>query len=277
MKSEIIWLLIAYKNMADVDAFVDKLDRLRGPSTSFVFGICDNSAVHVPSRHEGRQDVFTVERSDNPGYLDGARAALQAIPQEVRDRAGWVALSNTDLTISSGDPSNVLSILPAGSPVVVAPSISEDDGVIEKNPHVLLPRSLTRHRLNRVMTCTPTMAMGYLLLSRGRHQLRLRRPVEAREVAAPGQQMYSPYGAMIFFNRAFMQRTGLPAGVPLLAEEFAIAESARLVQAPVVFEPGIRVAHDAHTTTGPKVSRSRAVMLTRAFAYIAREASRAPR
>lgn len=277
MNPDIIWLLIAYNNMADVDSFVDQLDQLRGPTARYLFAICDNSSTHVRSRHEGRHDVFTVERGDNPGYLDGARAALDAVPAEVKDRVGWVALSNTDLTFVSGDPSDILCRFPAGAPLVVAPSISEDDGAIEKNPHVLVPRSLARHRINHAVTCTPALARGYLLLSWGRHQLRLSRPAETGEVAPQGLRMYSPYGAMIFFNRAFVQHPGLPAGVPLLAEEYAIAEAARHVGAPVLYEPEIRVAHDAHTTTGPKVGRARAAMLTKAFAYIARDANRATR
>ena len=269
MSTDIVWLLVAYRNMEAVDQYIDQLDRLRSPSTSYVFGICDNSPEPASSRHARRSDVYTVERPDNPGYLDGARAALDSMPSALRDRATWVALSNTDLSFVSSDPVEILKALGADRPLLVAPRISEDDGAIEKNPHVVIPRSPARHRLNHLMTYTPSMAIGYLLLSRGRHLLQLRRPTDSRPPADPGQIMYSPYGALIFFSRAFMDAPGLPAGVPLLAEEFAIAEAARRAQAPVVYEPRIHVDHVAHSTTGPKVSRPRAAMLSRAFAYVA--------
>jgi hypothetical protein len=92
-------------------------------------------------------------------------------------------------------------------------------------------------------------------------------------VAPSGTRMYAVYGAIIVFSRGFLSRVDLPEHVPLLAEEFAIAEVARRADVPITFEPRLHMHHDPHTTTGPAVTPRRAAMLSKAFRYISRTAS----
>jgi GT2 family glycosyltransferase len=275
----IVFLLVAYGNLTDVEQFVDHVRHVE-PSPAIRFAVCDNSQTSGETGLEKRTDVVLVRRPDNPGYLPGGLAALQASTRDHGELPDWAILSNTDLTFENTDLVAVLGDYDPRTPVVLAPRITEGPDRIEKNPHLLQPRSRTRHRVNHYVTLTPWLAFGYLVLSRIRLALRTRRFArgsESRITATAGSTMYSPYGAMIVFSRGFLEREALPPDAPITTEEYVVAEQARREAAPVVFEPRIHVYHDPHTTTGPKVSWPRAVRLSRAFAYIYADAARADR
>ena len=228
------------------------------------------------SRHEGSADVVTCRRPDNPGYLDGGLAALARYREATSTLPEWIILANTDLVFrTSGVVEHLSRTYEAREPLIVAPRITEGDTRVEKNPHVLNRRSRARLRTNHALTAAPILAFGYLTLSvmrRGIARLLASGGAKTRgQVSAEaGQRMYSPYGAIIIFSRGFFERIGLPGGVPLLAEEFAIAETAERHGAPVVYDPAVHVHHEPHTTTGPKITWRRARMLSTAFRYIDR-------
>lgn len=274
MTCRALFLLIAYRNMDEVDDFVDHVRESLTPH-SVVFSICDNSPVSTASRHEGSPDVFTATRPDNPGYLDGGLEALENYRKSVGSFPDWVFLSNTDLLLLSPlTIEHLCSAYDADDAVIVAPRITEGDTLVEKNPHVPQRHSSVRLRANHLFTATPTLAMGYLLLSVVRRRLAhlLSSAVGARTRghvrAESGEQMYSPYGAIIIFSRGFWERHELPKGVPLLAEEFAIAETAARHRVPIIFDSAVQVHHEPHTTTGPDVTWRRARLLSDSFRYI---------
>lgn len=273
MSPRAVMLLIAYNNMDEVDGFIDHIRSL-DPRQDVAFSICDNSPTPKPSRHRGAADVTTTARPDNPGYLDGGIQAL-AEYQRNCEMPDWVILTNTDLEVQSSNLACTLSENhDAGLPIVLAPRITEGEARIEKNPHVRQARSVTRLRVNRLLTATPVLTLAYLSASGLRHRTAAASAASAPATASPlaeaNTTMFSPYGAMIIFSRAFVESLGLPKGVPLLAEEYAIAQTAALNRVPVVFEPRVHVHHVAHTTTGPGVSMRRARMLHKAFRYIDR-------
>lgn len=269
---DLVWLLVAYKNMSEVDLYVDHLRRLPG-SERFRYAICDNSPLPVPSRHAGAPEVEIVTRTDNPGYLEGALVALGAATDGDR-LPDWIALSNTDLDIRSGDPLEVLSQWSRDVPVVVAPRITEGETMTEKNPHLLHRRSKRRHAVNAVATSTRASSLAYTGMHALRWKLSHRFRTSRHATTAwqddhpDGMHFYSPYGALMFFSRGFFTAGGLPRDVPLLSEEYFIAEAALEHGAPVVYAPGIHAHHTPHSTTGPKVSVARADGMTRAFRAI---------
>lgn len=259
----VLLLAVIYRNHGEVEEFCRRLKETNGDDVRIV--VCDNSP-----RAEQAQILnadLTVGRPDNPGYLDGGIEALKASLEAGWELPAWTALSNTDLDFGSGRAFLTLGTYDPSKPIIIAPSILEGASMTEKNPHVLQPRSRLRHRLNRIATYTPTVAIAYLAVSALRVRGRTSRPTPP---APSDGRMYSPYGALIIFSNAFVSRFGLPAGVPLLAEEWAVAEHARSTDTPVVFEPRISVLHDPHSTTGGKVTRRRGAMLSRAFRHVAR-------
>lgn len=267
---DILWLLIAYKNLDEVDDYIDHLDHIKGDSC-YRYAICDNSPTSGRSRHEGRPDVCRTSRPDNPGYLDGGLAALSEASERGWNDAAWVSLSNTDLEWISGDPNVRLAEHDHDLPVVLAPRITEGPTCIEKNPHVMTRRSLRRLQINRILTFSKYSTMAYQTAAMLRAQFgggssKVRRASQEWELAHPqGTRFYSPYGAVMFFSHGFAAASSLPRGIPLLAEEYFIAEAAQAIDAPVVYEPRIHVHHNAHTTTGPKVTARRAAGTSHAF------------
>lgn len=275
--SELLWLLVAYKNLDQVDDFIDSLRELPG-SDRFAYAICDNSPTTGVSRNAGSADTVFVARPDNPGYLEGALLGLDAHRQS-GGTSDWVAISNTDLEIRSGNPLARLATRDPDEAVVIAPRITESDSLIEKNPHVLARRSLGRLRANALIAGTPATAMLYQLSSLLRWKLSHRTRTSRHDPESwgrrfpAGTRFYSPYGAVIFFSRGFFAAGGLPRDVPLLAEEYFVAEAAVDAGAPVLYDPAIHIHHDAHITTGPKVTLSRARGTSRAFRSIHRHAA----
>lgn len=276
-RSTLLWLLVAYRNLDQVDDFVDALRALPG-SDRFSFAICDNSPTSGVSRHSAEADTVFLSRPDNPGYLEGALLGLDAY----RDRGGvpdWVTISNTDLDFVTGNPIDALERHDSAVPLVLGPRITEGASLIEKNPHVLERRSLGRLRANAAATWTPPMAMLYQVVSLARWTISSRRGTtrhdpEAWAARCPaGTHFYSPYGAVIFFSHGFFEAGGLPRDVPLLSEEYFVAEAAADAGAEVLYEPRIHAHHAANITTGRKVTLSRARRTSHAFKIIYRDAA----
>lgn len=247
--------------MPEVGEFIERI-RVHLPNA--LFAVCDNTEVRgtdVPLPPE----VVVCRRPDNPGYMEGALVAWEAL-RSVRPSCDvdWVVISNTDLQVVQLASTSLDGFDP-GVPLVLAPRITEGVNSIEKNPHLVRRRSRRRLWINHLATKGLPLALGYLMLSAGRMRFARRRDVRG---SFTPRTVYAPYGAMMFFSRAFWDAARFPRYVPLLAEEFVVAEMATLLGASVVYEPAIHVHHDANTTTGPKLTRRRAAMLSRAFAYI---------
>lgn len=272
-------LLVAYKNMEEVDAFIDHIRPLFRPG-SLSISVCDNSRDHKESRFESASNVTMVHRPDNPGYLEGGLVALEAY-RASGGEADWIVLTNTDLSFQFGNPCDLLaSSYDSSEPLVIAPRVTEGAQAIEKNPHVLSRRSQRRLRLNHALTATPWLSLGYLTASAlrrrwGKGAIEERRSSEGWAAKFPqGTRFYSPYGAIVIFSRGFFEAGGLPRNVPLLSEEYFIAEAAAELDAPVIYDPRIHVHHVAHATTGPRVTLRRARMASKAFAQINTDSQR---
>ncbi len=148
----VLFLLVAYGNMDEVDGFIDHLrtaEAQRGVG-EVRFAISDNHSTSQPSANAGQPDVVVVTRPDNPGYLDGGRAALAAAEARWPDSADWVILTNADLELRGATLTEVLATHDPARPAVLAPRITEGPENVEKNPHVLSPRTPSRLRLNHV-------------------------------------------------------------------------------------------------------------------------------
>lgn len=271
---DILWLLIAYNNLEEVDEYIDQLDSIKEERSIYRYAITDNSPTTGVSKHADRSDVAFVARTDNPGYLDGGRAALSAARDVGWASERWVALSNTDLLWTSGDPAPRLGEHRHEAPCIIAPRVTEGSPPIDKNPHVIRRRTSRRLALNYVATSTVATSLVYHLAALIRSRLGRGTSADRRTPSAwarqypPGTEFYSPYGAVMFFSQGFDAENSLPANVPLLSEEYFIAEAASRIPAPVVYEPRIHAFHDAHTTTGPKIHPRRARGTRTAFKAI---------
>lgn len=276
-RPDILWLLVAYRNMAEVDRYIDQLDALRSDGTVYRFAVCDNSPTTNVSVHAGRPDVIMVARPDNPGYLGGGLEALRASIAAGWSDASWSCLGNSDLEWQSENPARSLAAYDAEIPQIVAPRITENATGIERNPHMLVRRSMARLRANRLIAASTATTYAYLALVATKERLQTKSaPTATTQQAASrsGSKFYSAYGALMFFSHAFRPDVTLPAGVPLLSEEYYIAEVAAGMGASVTFDDTIHVVHDSHSTTGSPVTWRRARALRRAFREIHADALR---
>lgn len=266
MQAKLLFLAVQYNNSQEVRGFVEQIGHLKGTDQMRI-SVCDNSESFTAL---GNAVDTMTHRPDNPGYLDGAIQALDSYLEQGHPVPNWVCITNTDIDFADGQVLPVLEALDPSARLVVAPRITEGTSRTEKNPHVISPRSNRRLRLNHTLTSTPVRAMGFLTISAIWTWLRRLARNTRTTVPSGGAvgTMYSPYGAQMYFSRAFIQEVGLPTGVPLLAEEWAIAEAAKNSDSLVQFTPDIWIHHDPHKTTGPKLTWRRARMLSRAFAYI---------
>lgn len=274
MTTRALVLLVAYGNHIEVESFVAHAKQVLGPHVEYA--VCDNSANPKEDFLDGVTGVTLTTRSDNPGYLEGALVAMEAWRESHGALPDWVILSNSDLEIVSAGVLEELARYQPDTPVVLAPRITEGKESVEKNPHVVEPRTPVRHRMNAYAAFTPGLAFLYLAAAAVKRKFRLllSRDAEAWRQSYPaGTQFYSPYGAVVVFSRGFFSLASLPRNVPLLAEEYFIAEAAANIQAPVIYEPRIHFHHSAHSTTGPKLTRRRAKGISRAFRAIARDAA----
>jgi hypothetical protein len=270
----ILLLIVAFNNHGSVESFLNTLEE-RAESRIIEVALCDNSPRPGGWRPSHAAVAAFLARPDNPGYLEGAQCALTAYVARIGSMPDWVLLTNTDLRIRFKEMIEILSEYGQYQlPLVLAPRITE--GAVERNPHVVQAYPRWRHRLNRMATSSTPLAFLYLCLSYLKATTRerwSRRHPRERPPLVVGERMYSPYGATVIFSKGFFEVAKLPRLVPLFAEEFAIAEAARQAAVPIVYEPRIHIEHDARSTTGPRISFSRAAQLRDAFRYIWQQAS----
>lgn len=261
--TDVLFLLVIYGNHEEVAEFIS--GREADTTTRYAYAVCDNSRGSENWRPPPDADALVVERPDNPGYLEGALFALDCYIESRGLLPNWVFLANTDLTFSSTHLSAILNGgYDASQAVVIAPRISDGKG-LERNPHLLAPRPLWRLAVNSVLTRFVVVAYCYLVASSVLSWLLRRGGVSDSDSPST---VYAPYGAIVGFSRRFLEDVVVPRNVPLLAEEFVLAEVARRAGVPVAFEPRIRVHHSGRSTTGPSVSWDRARLLSAAFQYI---------
>lgn len=259
---DVLFLLVVYNNHDEVQRWISEVSCDR--ACSVAFAICDNSPIARSWEPAAGVPVSLVARPDNPGYLEGGLVALEHYVASVGRMPPWIFLSNSDLVFGPAGLGAVVSLkFEPDIPVIIAPRITEITSSLERNPHIRSPRSRFRLWANRLVTWYTPMAYLYLIAS----ELRLHRAKRGPR-SVPGELMYAPYGAMVCFSRGFLEGFKIPRNVPLLAEEWAIAEVARNGGVPVVFEPRIHVYHRSNATTGPPVSWRRAVLLRRAFWFM---------
>lgn len=265
----ILFLVVAFNNHVSIESFLESLVT-SADDVSFEVAICDNSSI-VKEWHPSHWAVKTfITRPDNPGYLGGALIALDAYVERYGSLPEWVVLTNTDLTFVCDEIRKILiGYGDSDFPVVLAPRISE--GSAEMNPLLSKARPSWRHGFNRAVTRLLPLAYSYILVNYVRKRARAVWPQyssQTRLAGRGGKVIYSPYGAMVIFSRGFFSQAELPRLVPLLTEEFVIAEAARRGDVPIVYEPRIHVEHIPHSTTGPAVSLARAKLLREAFRFI---------
>lgn len=272
---KILLLVVAYNNHEQVLSFLKAISARE--STSVQVALCDNSREPPDGFADSvtsllvRREAVVVNRPDNPGYLEGGLAALDAFREKFGD-SSWIILSNTDVQFLT--PLSVLlecGIDPEQTPVVLAPRILEGPQSVPMNPHQVKKKRAVRIRLDAFICSTTFGAFMYLCF----HQIsgRFRRTFGGHRVSGGSEYsgtMFSPFGAAMVFSAAFLRTATIPRHVPLLSEEHVVGVCAQKAGCEVRMYNDLVVHHDGHGVTGRPVTIRRARMLSRALQYIAR-------
>ena len=237
---------------------VSRLEQFEAVKISIVDNASgDGSAEKIRRKISGMVNVELLESPVNRGYFGGANQALQHYIDS-GNRPDWVIVCNNDILFH--DPQFLTRLMerdPAEAGVLAPAIIARLTG-IDANPFV--HRRPTRWRVlryrfwlsNYYLTWFQQWLAPYVRVLR--HHLYFWRPKPKVGVCT---SIYAPHGSFIIFSRAFFEAGGfIDDGSFLYAEEFRVAEICLRLGVPVLHDPGLKVWHDDHQTTGRNLSRS---------------------
>jgi GT2 family glycosyltransferase len=200
-------------------------------------------------------NVELLESAVNRGYFAGANwALLQYIARG--KRPDWVIVCNNDIFFE--DPQFVAKLLerdPEGTGMLAPAIVAELTG-LDSNP--FLRRRPTRWEIARYRFW---LSHYYLMAFKQRFAPAariLRDRVRAWRKPEPdgSATVYAAHGAFMIFSRKFFESGGfIDDGFFLYAEEFCAAEICCRLSLPVIHDPELRVAHQAHQTVGRYLTR----------------------
>jgi GT2 family glycosyltransferase len=251
----ILLLTVSYFGSSEVQALVDSLRAQDEEMWRCV--IIDNSQdadelMTLRTIAETDERVTVRTAPDNLGYLGAARWYAQ---NESLEGADWVAVTNTDLVLTSTTGLSALAAWSDSSVGAVAPRIISSWTGKDQNPYMADKPSRTVALRRRAMLANVALAQGAVFLSAVRQ--RFARPAAASAQVA--QDIYAPGGAIFFLSKHYFERGGtLDHELFLFGEEQFVAEECRRVGLRVVYVPDISIQHSERKNIG--FIRSRRVL-----------------
>lgn len=200
--------------------------------------------------------------SKNLGYFGGARYGLEYAKRTFGE-PDWTAVSNVDLVFSVGEALDSLYKLDADNVGLVAPGIFSERTGVALNPFMRTrPHAIKMHAYRWLFSSYISYA-AFTIMSRWRSGFRAEKFWDSKREhltpcsAEPLAEIYAPHGACVFCSRGFFQRGGNWDHEPFLyGEEITLAEQARALGLPVVYEPSISMVHEHQASTGRLPARS---------------------
>jgi hypothetical protein len=257
VQEKVHFIAVNYRSSDAVATFVGSL--LRQDCDAWTLTLVDNSEDQQEARRLDRMAAASdhIEVRVAPSNL-GYFGAVHWIASEMRhERPLWTIVSNVDLQLA--ESTFVRRLLQENSAAaVLAPSVLSMPGGAEQNPFLeTRPRPRWMHR-RKLIFANPLSGQLYGLASWARS--RLASAVSGGPGPSGGRRdIYAPHGSFVALHRRFFDAGAtLEHPVFLFNEEITVGEQCRLLRLPVVFEPSLRVVHEAHRSTG--VLRSRRVL-----------------
>ena len=237
--------------------------------------IVDNSQPPAPNATLAlieQVDVRVLTPADNLGYFGGAAFGLDhylashALPD-------WIIVSNPDIRLDESDFLEQLNALHLRTKcAMIAPRIMSSLTGDNQNPFMKLRpgKSLTSFR--EQIARNVLVYNAYELLSHLRRGLRgIVKRSKDYLVSDAGQTtpIYAPHGSFLVFNRAYFEAGGSLNYEPFLyGEENYVAEIAKQLGLPVLYDPRLKVSHQEHATTGFLKSKAMVATIHDARSYL---------
>ena len=219
--------------------------------------------------------VRVLAPGDNLGYFGGAAYGLDQylIDAPLPD---WVIVSNPDIVIDDPQFFERLKAFHVDtSCAVVAPSIFSNLTGDDQNPFMTGRPSRQMMAFRERIARSFFVFNGYELLSHLKRGMRglfkKSKTALGRKNTAP-RTIYAPHGSFFIFKRDFFEAGGHLNYAPFLYyEENFIAEAARQLNLPVLYDPRLHVTHQEHASTGFFKSRHLVNIIHDARAYFLKE------
>ena len=282
----VVTLCVNYHNEEETCSFVASMLAQHGDIPQHIV-VVDNTAA--PDHHGllseiSDERVLVLRSGHNLGYLRGAAWGLS----EYRKRFGqshWVIVCNTDITIN--DPfflSKLVSLYSGDSAAVIAPSVVSNVSRQDSNPFMRFRPSRARMHFYQFMFRHYPISSAYhaaaLLKARLSKVYLDALPWSGRAGNSTNrnvitnfqpERIYAPHGAFMIFSRTYFELGGtLEHGAFLCGEEMFVAETARRLQLPVIYDPRLAVLHLEHASLQRYTSRVLLSFLSDATDYITR-------
>jgi GT2 family glycosyltransferase len=227
--------------------------------------IIDNLPVpigfeRIRSAVQGLGNAEVLESSENRGYFGAARFALDHYLANGRALPNWVIVCNHDVTIKDQEFFQRLLREDYDAVGVIAPRIQRQPSHSDQNPFMRNRPGRLRWAQLRLVGSNYALALFWDWL--WRRKLAFKPWFAARCTESSSDKntkrefIYAPHGSLIIFSRRFFEAGGyLDKDLFLYGEEISVAEMCRSLGLPVIYEPGLRVLHNEHQSTGKALSR----------------------
>jgi len=281
MKSSVLILCVNYRNDAETNVFVRAAAGL--PSRAANIVVISNSPAEESGELESLNSIEGVQvlfPEKNLGYFGGAAYGLSSY-LDTHPLPDWVIVSNTDITFQDQDFFEKLNEYYASIPLpaVVAPDIMMTysgcltDSPTYQNPYMRTRPSATKMRGFYFINNYYMMYNFYDFFTKIKHtainMFFGKGKNESNYQQEKPEPIYAPFGAFIIFHRSYFERGGsLDYGCFLYGEEIFVAESTRLLNMSIIYDPRLKIIHRHHQTTNMIPSKIRTHYAREAVRYL---------
>jgi len=253
MAEKILLIIVNYFNDDEVCSYV-RSQVLPDKNTEIEVVVVNNGSnnpVLLQDLAKAMPRVSIAEPGENSGYLKGAWFGLNYYLSSGKPFPAAVILSNSDIVFP--DPLIFhylrLRIASGGFDILGPDVISSFDGE-HINPYITLRMSAKKMKLIYFFSMNIMLYSVFQLISMFKHWTGHKFGLSGKGSSKP-HSTYGIHGSFMVFAKSFFENGGtLEYPMQLFGEEIFIGETARKLNLRTFFDPGLKVIHLAHSTTG---------------------------
>jgi len=263
--TKVLAICVNYHDEENTDRFVKKFLEQHGSEFLEII-IADTSGRTTPhpalillQENDNRVSVFTI--GQNIGYFGAAHWALLRY-LEKNELPEWIIVSNTDIFIEGAKFLQKLFLIQfEHEPAIVAPSIISTQTYLDQNPHMLLRPTRLKLLIHRLFLMNYYTYYWFLTLYSLRQYIKSKvnkKSISGGKLLKVSKNIYAPHGSFIILPNEYFTRGGtLNYELFLFGEEYFIAETAKLLDLKIIYEPNLTVFHDEHKTVGNSLNKAK--------------------
>jgi GT2 family glycosyltransferase len=207
----------------------------------------------------------------NLGYFGAARYGLNIYLQE-KVLPEWIIISNVDLAFGDTEFLNKLGNIDSRQSIgIVAPAIRSIQNNKDQNPFMLYRPSAIRMQFYKRITKYFLLSFIYEFLSNFKNSCM--QPFKNKKLPASNREthpIYAPHGSFIIINKLYFKKGGtLDYPCFLFGEEIYLAETARSLGIQIIYDPGLKIEHEEHLSTGRTRNRNMTMYAAESAAFCA--------